>query len=261
MKQRGKVFLVGAGPGDPKLLTIKAVEAIQEADVIVYDRLINKEILHYAKKNVELIYCGKMPNHHFIPQEQINDILVSQAKLGKNVVRLKGGDPCIFGRGGEEAAHCADFHVPFEFIPGITSGIAAPMYAGIPVTHREYSSSVTIVTGHKRSGNHDEINWEHLAKGMDTLVFYMGLGNLKTISQRLIENGRPASTPVALVEMGTTISQRTVVGTLGSITEIANNAKIAAPAIIVVGDVVNLREQLSWFDKEVNMEDRQKSIG
>ncbi|WP_078430230.1 uroporphyrinogen-III C-methyltransferase [Alkalihalobacterium alkalinitrilicum] len=251
MKTKGKVFLVGAGPGDPKLLTIKGLEAIQKADVIVYDRLVNSELIKYAEQKVELIYCGKMPNQHTIPQHHINEILVYQAKRGKRVVRLKGGDPCMFGRGGEEAEFCAEHHIEFEFIPGITSGISAPMYAGIPVTHRDYSSSVTFITGHKRTDKKSlSINWEQLAPGGDTLVFYMGLSNLAMICEKLMQYGRTSSTPVALVQHGTTIHQRTVVGDLSTIVEKAAEAKIQSPAIIVVGEVVKLREQLAWFGEE-----------
>lgn len=251
MTQTGIVLLVGAGPGDPKLLTIRAMEEIQQADVIVYDRLVNKEILRYAKQKVELIYCGKMPNNHLIPQEQINEMLVTQAKKGKRVVRLKGGDPCIFGRGGEEAEYCFDNGVAFELVPGITSGIAAPMYAGIPVTHRDFSSSLTIVTGHKRSGNVDELRWEHLANGSDTLIFYMGVSNLAIITAKLMEYGRSETTPVAIVQQGTTMQQKTMVGTLSTIVEIAQQEKAVSPSIIVVGDVVLLREKLTWFEKDV----------
>ncbi|MFV8828768.1 uroporphyrinogen-III C-methyltransferase [Alkalihalobacterium sp. APHAB7] len=250
MKAKGKVFLVGAGPGDPKLLTIKGLEAIQRAEVIVYDRLVNPELINYASHTVELIYCGKMPNQHTIPQEHINEILVLQAKRGKQVVRLKGGDPCMFGRGGEEAEYCAEYQVDFEFIPGITSGISAPMYAGIPVTHRDYSSSVTFITGHKRSDKGSrEINWPHLAMGSDTLVFYMGLSNLSLICEKLITYGRSPSTSIALVEQGTTKRQRTLVGALATIVEKAANAKIKSPAIIVVGEVVQLRNKLAWYEE------------
>ncbi|MEB1805959.1 MAG: uroporphyrinogen-III C-methyltransferase [Bacillaceae bacterium] len=250
MKAKGKVFLVGAGPGDPKLLTIKGLEAIQGADVIVYDRLVNPELIGYANRNVELIYCGKMPNQHTIPQEHINEILVLQAKRGKQVVRLKGGDPCMFGRGGEEAEYCTDHQVEFEFIPGITSGISAPMFAGIPVTHRDYSSSVTFITGHKRSDKSGEaMNWQHLAKGSDTLVFYMGLSNLSLICENLMTYGRSPNAPIALVEQGTTKRQRTLVGDLATIVEKAANAQIKSPAIIIVGEVVQLRNKLAWYEE------------
>ncbi|WP_216828793.1 uroporphyrinogen-III C-methyltransferase [Alkalihalobacterium elongatum] len=250
MNRKGKVYLVGAGPGDPKLLTIKGLEAIQSADVIVYDRLVNPDMIKYAKKEVELIFCGKMANQHTIPQHHINEILVLQAKRGKHVVRLKGGDPCMFGRGGEEAEYCADHQIEFEFIPGITSGISVPMYAGIPVTHRDYSSSVTFITGHRRSETKSlDINWKHLANNVDTLVFYMGLSNLSAICENLIKYGRTPNTAIALIEQGTTNQQRTLSGELETIVEKAAYANIQSPAIIVVGEVVNLREKLAWYEE------------
>lgn len=247
----GKVYFVGAGPGDPKLITVKGVEAISKADVIVFDRLVSPELLKYAKENVEHIYCGKLPDCHTIPQEEINQILVDQAKLGKTVVRLKGGDPGIFGRVGEEAEHCVKHQVPFEVVPGITSGIAVPMYAGIPLTHRELSSSVAIVTGHKRTdGPGKEIRWEKLSNAVDTIVFYMGIGNLPLIQEQLLLHGRDPETPVALVRWGTLEQQETLTGTLDNVVEKVKKANFKAPAIIVVGEVVALREKLSWFEEQ-----------
>jgi uroporphyrin-III C-methyltransferase len=246
----GKVYLVGAGPGDPKLITLKGVEAINKADVVVYDRLVSPELLKHAQTNAELIYCGKLPDRHTIPQEEINQILVDQAKLGKAVVRLKGGDPSIFGRVGEEAEHCAQHGIRFEMVPGITSGVAAPLYAGIPLTHRDLSSSVAIVTGHKRiDGQGSDIRWDKLATAVDTIVFYMGVKNLPLIQEQLLLHGRNPNTPVALVRWGTLSQQETLTGTLRDIVEKVKKANFKAPAIIVVGEVVTLREKLSWFEE------------
>lgn len=248
-KGMGKVYIVGAGPGDVDLITVKGVKAIQEADVILYDRLINKELLDYAKPGADLIYCGKLPNYHAMIQEKINHFMVKYAKQGKVVTRLKGGDPFVFGRGAEEAETLAVHHIPFEVVPGITSGIAAPAYAGIPVTHRELSSSFAIVTGHMKAGKDDMIHWESLAKGIDTLAIYMGVGNLPYICEQLIKHGRPESTPVSLIHWGTTEAQHTITGTLSTITDIARNAEIRNPSMIIVGEVVKLREKIQWFEQ------------
>ncbi|HEX6594929.1 MAG TPA: uroporphyrinogen-III C-methyltransferase [Bacillota bacterium] len=244
----GKVYLVGAGPGDIDLITVKGLKCIQDADVILYDRLINKELLDYAKQGAEFIYCGKLPKYHAFIQETINYFLVKYAKQGKIVTRLKGGDPFVFGRGAEEAQVLVEHEIAFEVVPGITSGIAAPAYAGIPVTHREISSSFAIVTGHMRAGKHDSIDWESLAKGVDTLAIYMGVGNLSYICNQLVKYGKPADTPVALVHWGTTEAQHTVTGSLASIVEIAKKAKIKNPSMIIVGEVVHLREKINWFE-------------
>jgi len=250
MTRSGTVFFVGAGPGDPELMTIKGANALKKADVIVYDRLVNPQLLEYAKPLVELIYCGKKPDKHLIPQEQINEILVEKALKGKNVVRLKGGDPSIFGRVGEEAEHCVDHGVSFEIVPGITSGISASMYAGIPLTHRDFSSSCAFITGHKGTKSVDkEIQWEKLSTSVDTLVFYMGVGNIKMIQEKLLLHGRPCDTPVALVRWGTTENQETLTGTLENISQKVTEAKFRSPAIIVVGEVVKLREKLAWFEE------------
>jgi uroporphyrin-III C-methyltransferase len=247
--QVGKVYLVGAGPGDPKLITVKGAEALKEADVIVYDRLASPDLLGYAREDVELIYCGKLPDRHTIPQEEINQILVDKAKQGNIVVRLKGGDPSIFGRVGEEAECCVDNGIPFEVVPGITSGIAAPMYAGIPLTHRDLNSTVAFVTGHKRTdGRGADIQWEKLATAVETIVFYMGVGNIAFIQEKLLQNGRDPQTPVALVRWGTLPKQETLVGTLGDIVVKVEESQFKAPAIIVVGEVVKLREKLKWFE-------------
>lgn len=245
----GKVIFVGAGPGDPKLITVLGMEALAEADVIVYDRLASPKLLAYAKKDVELIYCGKLPDRHTIPQAEINQILVEQTKLGKRVVRLKGGDPSVFGRVGEEAECCAEHHIPFEIVPGITSGLAAPLYAGIPITHRDFNSSFAVVTGHKRTdGSGVEVNWAKLATAVETIICYMGVGNIAEIQQQLITHGRSPDTPVALIRWGTLSTQETLVGTLENIADKVHEARFKAPAIIVVGEVVRLREKLSWFE-------------
>lgn len=244
----GKVYLVGAGPGDPELLTIKGLRAIKEADVILYDRLINKDILDYAEPNTKFFYCGKDPYRHSLPQEETNRMMIQLAKKGHTVTRLKGGDPFVFGRGGEEAEQLATHHIPFEIVPGITSGIAAPAYAGIPVTHRDYSSSVAFITAVNKPGMDKEAYWQHLAQGPETLCIYMGVKRLPEICELLVKFGKNSQTPVALVHMGTATSQHTVTGTLQDIT---NKAKeITNPAMIIVGDVVNMREKISWFEEQ-----------
>ncbi|WP_026676523.1 uroporphyrinogen-III C-methyltransferase [Fictibacillus gelatini] len=247
----GKVYLVGAGPGDPELITVKGLKCIQEADVILYDRLVNKDLLKYAKENADLIYCGKLPNYHMLKQETINHFLVKHAKQGKVVTRLKGGDPFVFGRGGEEAEVLARNGLEFEIVPGITSGIAAPAYAGIPVTHREFSSTFAFVTGHRRKGQEDDLRWESLAKGIDTLAIYMGISNLPYICKQLTKHGRSPETPVALVHWGTTEDQQTVIGNLNTIVDLANRHRIQNPSMIVVGEVVKLREKLKWFERKL----------
>ncbi|WP_134684805.1 uroporphyrinogen-III C-methyltransferase [Brevibacillus migulae] len=248
---KGKVFLVGAGPGDPKLITVRGMETIKQADCIVYDRLASPRLLAHARPDVELIYCGKLPDRHTLTQEEINQVLVDKALEGKVVTRLKGGDPSIFGRVGEEAEELAKHDIPFEIVPGITSGIAAPAYAGIPVTHRDYNSSLAIVTGHERPDKTESsINWEKLATAVETIVFYMGVGNLPFIREQLIKYGRSPQTPVALVRWGTTVDQETLVGTLENIVEKREEAGLTNPAIIIVGEVVKLRDKLQWFEKK-----------
>ena len=247
--KKGKVYLVGAGPGNPKLITVYGLECIQNSDVIVYDRLVNKELLNYAKKDAELIYCGKLPGKHELIQEQINDLLVNKALDGKIVTRLKGGDPFVFGRGGEEAEVLTKQNISYEVVPGITSGIAAPAFAGIPVTHRDCASSFAIVTGHGRAEKGtDHINWSALAQGIDTIVFYMGIGNLSYLCEKLVENGRNPKTPVAVIQWGTMPSQKTVTGELETIEEKVKDANIANPAIVLVGQVVKIREKVKWFE-------------
>lgn len=256
----GKVYLVGAGPGDIDLITVKGVKCIEQADVILYDRLINKDLLDYAKEGVELIYCGKLPDYHTLKQETINRFLVKHALKGKVVTRLKGGDPFVYGRGGEEAEVLSNHGIPFEIVPGITSGIAAPMYAGIPVTHRELSSTFAFVTGHRKEGEEEELRWESLAKGIDTLAIYMGVKNLPYICSMLRKYGRNKATPVALVHWGTTQTQQTVTGTLETITEDVKKAGVQNPSMIIVGEVVNLRSKLNWFEKMSRDEQSTKSV-
>lgn len=245
----GKVYIVGAGPGSVDLITVKGLRCLQQADVILYDRLVSKELLSYAKQNAELIFVGKLPKLHNVIQERINQLLVHHAKRGKIVTRLKGGDPFVFGRGAEEAEVLREAGIPFEIVPGITSGIAAPAYAGIPVTHRDFGSSFAIITGHMREGKDEGIDWKGLAESVDTLAIYMGIGNLLYITEQLLKYKRNPTTPVALIEWGTTNHQRVVTGTLETIVSIANKEKIQNPSMIIVGEVVNMREKIAWFEE------------
>ncbi|MEK4227967.1 uroporphyrinogen-III C-methyltransferase [Solibacillus sp. FSL H8-0538] len=253
----GKVFIVGAGPGDPKLITVYGLECIQQADVIAYDRLVNPKLLEYAKPGAELVYCGKSPGNHGLIQDEIHVLLVKEATAGKTVVRLKGGDPFVFGRGAEEAKVLAKAGILYEVVPGITAGIAAPAYAGIPVTHRDYATSFAIVTGHGREekGN-DFLNWDALANGIDTIAFYMSVGNIEHITSQLMKHGRSSTTPVAVIEWGTTEKQRTLTGTLETISTQIQESGYHNPSMILVGDVVRVREQIAWFAEEVNKEVR-----
>jgi len=249
MKQvLGKVYLVGAGPGDPELLTLKGKRCLEAAETILYDRLVDESILDFASPDAGLIYCGKKAGGHCLPQCEIEAIMISRAKEGKIVVRLKGGDPFIFGRGGEEAEALRNAGVPYEVVPGVSSAIAAPAYAGIPLTHREYSSSVAIVTGHKACGGQGAVKLERLAGAVDTLVILMGLGNLKNNMSRLMHGGLNPETPVAIVRWGTCPYQQTLVGTVETIADLAEKRKLRSPVVIVVGDVVRLRGKLSWFE-------------
>ncbi len=247
----GKVYLVGAGPGDPALISIKAVRCLQKADVVVYDQLVAGQILNYSRDDAEKIFAGKTVKKHFAEQDEINSLLVQKAKKGNIVVRLKGGDPFVFGRGGEEADFLQKNRVTFEIVPGITSAVAVPAYAGIPVTHRGISSSVAIVTGHEDPNKKgSSINWRGLATGVDTLVFLMGMQNLAQIAKRLIECGRKPQTPVAVIKDGTLPVQVMTTGILKNIAERVKKEGITAPAVIVIGDVVNLRGRLNWFEKQ-----------
>ena len=245
----GKVYLIGAGPGDPKLITLRGLELIQQADVIIYDFLVNKELLGYAKASAEIIYVGKQASKHELPQKDINILLARKAREREIVVRLKGGDPFIFGRGGEEAQILADSSIAFEIVPGITSAIAVPSYAGIPLTHRDWASTVAFVTGHedeKKTGS--TIRWDELATGPDTLVFLMGVKNLKTIKDRLISGGRDPNTEACLIQWGTLPQQRVITGPLRQIDGMARKEGLRPPAIFLVGNVVKLRSQLRWFE-------------
>ncbi|GAB3064625.1 uroporphyrinogen-III C-methyltransferase [Virgibacillus ainsalahensis] len=246
----GKVYLVGAGPGDPDLITVKGLKVIQESDVILYDRLVNEELLSYAPGDAELIFCGKRPDYHSLTQEKINDLLCKFAQQGKVVTRLKGGDPFIFGRGGEEAEILAHKGIRYEIVPGITSGSAAPAYAGIPLTHRDYSSSVSFVSGVSKKGESAEKYWENLAQGSDTLCIYMGVKNLPNICDKLIRYGRSSSTPIALIHWGTTGKQHTVTGTLENMS--AKSDEFKNPSMIIIGEVVRLREHIQWFERTLH---------
>jgi uroporphyrin-III C-methyltransferase len=253
--EMGKAYLVGAGPGDPELITVKALKCIQRAEVILYDRLVNQQLLKEAKRDCKLIYCGKQPGLHILKQETINHLLVKYTRQGKVVVRLKGGDPFVYGRGAEEAEALARNGLSYEVVPGITTGIAAPAYAGIPVTHRELGSSFAIVTGHRPDGKPADIDWQGLAKAVDTLSIYMGIGNLEYIAQQLITHGKNPNTPVAVIQEGTTDRQRTVTGSLSTIAEMVKSEGIENPAMIVVGEAVRFRDRLlQWQQLHLDSE-------
>ncbi len=248
--KKGKVYLVGAGPGDPGLITVKGLECIQTADVVIYDYLASSALLGFARPEAEIVYVGKKGGDHTLPQAAISALIAAKAAQGLTVTRLKGGDPFIFGRGGEEAEVLVKEQIPFEIVPGVTSAIAAPAYAGIPLTHRDHTSTLAFVTGHENPEKRESsINWPHLAEGIGTLVFLMGVKNLPNIVHNLTTNGMSPETPIALVRWGTTSRQVTVSGTLDTIVEQVAAAGLKAPAIIVVGDVVKLRNQLQWFEK------------
>jgi uroporphyrin-III C-methyltransferase len=244
---RGKVFLVGAGPGDPKLLTIKAAELLKTAEVVVYDRLVSASILKLASESAEKVYVGKRTGKHELTQEKITELLIEKAHEGKRVVRLKGGDPFLFGRGGEEAEALADNNIEFEVVPGVTSAIAAPAYAGIPLTHRDFASSVAIVTGHRAGDGERSVDWAKMAGSVDTIVILMGVESLEAIAKKLVEGGLNLDTPVAVIEQGTLKQQKTVIGTIGSIAKEAKARNVKPPAVIVVGEVANLGRKLTWF--------------
>jgi len=242
-----KVYLTGAGPGDLELMTLKSVRVIKEADIIIYDKLANPEILKMAKESCDFKFVGKEYGKHLIPQEEINEIIYQAALKYENVVRLKGGDPFVFGRGGEEALYLKQRGIKFEIIPGITSSISVPAYAGIPVTNRGYTCSFRVVTGHEAPNKKDsQINWESFIAD-ETIIFLMGIHNIRLISKKLIKIGKEPTTPCAVISKGTTNEQKVIVGTLE---DIADKAKeIPTPAIIVVGEVVKLREELKWFEE------------
>jgi uroporphyrinogen III methyltransferase/synthase len=243
MPQPGKVYLVGAGPGHPELLTVKASELIKTGEVIVYDRLIQEEVLALARPAAERIYMGKPLGKHDSRQDEVNELLVRKAQEGKVVIRLKGGDPFVFGRGGEEAEYLAEHGIPFEVIPGVCSALAAPLSASIPVTHRDAASSVAIVTGHNANGTEGRIDWKALAR-IDTLVFLMGVHNVGKITRKLIAAGRPAGTPAAIIQMAFWPGERTITGTLATIAEECERSGIEPPATLVIGEVVRVRERI-----------------
>jgi len=243
----GKVFIVGAGPGDPKLITLKAVESIKSADVVLYDRLVSKKIVAMIPKRAEKMYVGRDVGDDYKHQDTTNDMMVKFAKKNKIVVRLKGGDPFIFGRGGEEAEFLRKHKVKYEIIPGITSGIGSAEYSGIPLTHRKFASSVVFVTGHEDAKKSEGVvDWKRLAKAVDTIVIMMGLSRLDVISKKLISGGLSKNTPVAVIQNGTTDEHRMIKGTLSNISKKISEAKIKPPSIIVVGKVVNLSDKIGW---------------
>lgn len=243
---KGKVYLVGAGPGDPGLITVRALQLLRRAEVIVYDQLVNPALLEEAPSGAERIFVGKQAGRHCIAQAEINEVLIRYARRGHAVVRLKGGDPFVFGRGGEETEALADAGISFEIIPGVSSAVAVPAYAGIPLTHRKFASSFAVVTGHEARKAQDAVDWAKLATAVDTLVVLMGLGNLPIIVAKLLAHGRARETPTAVIRWGTTEQQESIVGTLADIVE--KSAHLKPPALIVVGDVVSLADKLHWFD-------------
>lgn len=252
----GEVYLVGGGPGDPDLLTFRALRLMQQADVVVHDRLVSKEVLDLCRRDAERIYVGKERDNHSVPQDQINQLLVDLAKQGKRVCRLKGGDPFVFGRGGEEIDTLTANGVSFQVVPAITAALGASSYAGIPLTHRDYSQSVVFVTGHLKDGSMN-LNWKGLAQPQQTIVFYMGLKGLPVICEKLIENGLSPDLPIALVQQATTPRQRVYTGTLSTMPQIIEGTTIKPPTLIIVGDVVRLHERLNWFTSDEEAGEKQ----
>ncbi|ELQ5981631.1 siroheme synthase CysG [Cronobacter sakazakii] len=246
LDDRGEVVLVGAGPGDPGLLTLKGLQQIQQADIVVYDRLVSDEIMNLVRRDADRVFVGKRAGYHCVPQEEINQILLREAQRGKRVVRLKGGDPFIFGRGGEELETLCDAGIPFSVVPGITAASGCSAYAGLPLTHRDYAQSVRLITGHLKNGG--EFDWHNLAAEKQTLVFYMGLNQAAAIQEKLIEHGMDPQMPVALVENGTSDKQRVVAGVLTELGALAQ--RVESPSLIIVGRVVALRDKLNWFSSK-----------
>lgn len=249
-RKRGKVYLVGAGPGDPRLITVRGEECLKEADVVIYDYLAPEALLSLCRGETIKIFVGKRSEGTRLTQEEINGLLIHHAREGKSVTRLKGGDPFIFGRGGEESETLADAGIPFEIVPGVTAAIAVPSYAGIPLTHRDWTSSIAFITGHEDPNKPNaQLAWDKIATGIGTLIFYMGVRNLRYIVEQLVAHGRSSHTPIALVQWGTRPLQRTIVGTLENIVNRAQEASLEPPVTIVVGEVVRLRDKLGWYER------------
>jgi uroporphyrin-III C-methyltransferase len=244
----GKVFLLGAGPGDPKLLTVKAVEVLKDADVVIYDRLgVGEEVLNMTPEKAEKIFVGKRTGLHEVSQDQITELIIQKAESGGKVVRLKGGDPFIFGRGGEEAEALVEAGIEFEVVPGVSSAVVAPAYAGIPLTHRDFAASVAIITGHRASDAEKPVNWVKIANAVDTMVILMGVESFSGIVGKLLAGGISPEKPVAIVESGTYPQQRTLIGNLSTIVKEAKENQIKPPSVIVIGEVANLGRKLAWF--------------
>ena len=256
----GEVYLVGAGPGDPDLLTFKALRLMQQADVMVYDRLVSKAILDMANKDAERLYVGKEKENHAVPQDKINDLLVDLAKQGKRVLRLKGGDPFIFGRGGEEIEKLAENNIPFQVVPAVTAASGCSAYAGIPLTHRDYSQSVTFATGHLKDGTIN-LNWEQLTQKNHTIVFYMGLTGINVISEQLQAHGMSGDMPAALVEQGTTRNQRVHIGTVANLPQLVKDSGVRAPTLTIIGEVVKLHDKLHWYEPERHVKEQSEFTG
>ena len=250
MKEKGRVYLVGAGPGDPGLLTLRGAELLGRADVVVHDALVNPELLRLAPQSAEIIFGGKRGRDQAIVQKELNELLVAKARAGNAVVRLKGGDPYVFGRGGEEAEQLADAGIPFEVVPGVSSFVAVPGYAGVPLTHRAHCSRLTLITGHEDPAKEEAtIDWAQVARTPGTKVIMMGTDRIGEIAAMLVAHGMDSDTPVAMVQWGTTGRQRSIAGTLGTIAEVAARAQIGPPTVAVIGEVVKLRQKLNWFEK------------
>lgn len=244
--QTGVVYLVGAGPGDPDLLTLRAAKLLEQADVVVYDNLVSEGIVNFIHRDAQKIFVGKEKNRHTMPQEEINQLLVTLAKEGKKVVRLKGGDPFIFGRGGEELEVLVEHAIPFEVVPGITAANGVSCYSGIPLTHRDYAQSCMFATGHLKDGSLD-LDWQALSRKNQTVVIYMGLGALTEIAQQLMNHGMPASMPAAIIEKGTTSNQKVFTGTLETLPDLVRTLGLKSPCLIIIGQVVTLHQRLQWF--------------